>query len=132
MLPWADPLLGRQPLPSWADTPSLGRHPRADTPLLGRHPPPGQTPPSWADTPLLGRHPPPGQTSPWAAPHWADTPPPRWLLQRTLGILLECILVFIDYGLVHYINSSFFMKTYHIRQLVDCTVCLVDLTVTIV
>ena len=67
----------------------------ADTPplwTLGRHPPvdPGQTPP-WADihngqTPL-----PPGQKPPWA-----DTPPGRRLLQRTVHILLECILV--QYG----------------------------------
>ena len=61
--------------------------------LVGRHPP-GQTPP-WADTPgqtPLGRHPlagthPPGQTPPTTPPH------PRWPLQRTVCILLECILV---------------------------------------
>ena len=33
-------------------------------------------------------------TSPWADTLLrADTPPPRWLLQRTVRILLECILV---------------------------------------
>ena len=48
----------------------------------GRHPPPGQTSPSWADTPL-GRQP-PGQTPP---------PPSRRLLQWTIRVLLECILV---------------------------------------
>ena len=64
----------------------------ADTPP-GRHPP-GQTPPPWADTPSLGRHPLPGQT-----PHLdryplpGRHPPLRWLLQRTVRILLECILV---------------------------------------
>ena len=68
------------------------RHP------LGRQPPtfPGQTPTRQtplphADTPL-GRqtpHLPPGQT-PFPR---ADTPPRRWLLQRTVRILLECILV---------------------------------------
>ena len=47
-------ILSTLPLPAQADTPYLGKHPRADTP--------------WADTPLgqippLGRHP-PGQTSP--------------------------------------------------------------------
>ena len=58
------------------------------TPLVDT--PPGQTPP-WPDT-SLGRHPPPGQTPPWSP--WADTPfPSRWLLQRTVRILLECILV---------------------------------------
>ena len=62
--PWADTPLGRHPL--WADTPWV------DTPL-GRHPP--------------GRHPmdrhPPGQI---------PTNPSRRLLQRTVRILLECIL----------------------------------------
>ena len=53
----------------------LGRHPHADTPL-GRHPP-WQTPPR--QTSPLHRH--PGQT------------PPIWPLQRTVRILLECILV---------------------------------------
>ena len=59
-------------------TPSRGRHPplcrqpsQVDTPL-GRHPL-GRTP--------LGRHPPGRHT------------PPRLLLQRTVRILLECILV---------------------------------------
>ena len=62
-----------------ADTPP-GRHP------LGRHPPPGQTTP-WADTPL-GK--PPQADTPWA-----DTPLPQGRpLQRTVRILLECILVF--------------------------------------
>ena len=51
-----------------------GRHP------LGRHPC-GQTP-LWADTP-------PADTSPWAD----HSPPPKWPLQRTVRILLECILV---------------------------------------
>ena len=72
--------------PSWADTPTLGRHPcHADTPtlgrsppvqtILGRHPHPGQTPPSWADTsPTLGRHlpradPPRRRPLLWMVPH---------------------------------------------------------------
>ena len=56
----------------------------------GRHPP-GRPP--WADITRLGRHP-PGQTPPQA-----DTPPPRAddlprrPLQRTVRIILECILV---------------------------------------
>ena len=49
--------------------------PQADTPPLGRHPP-GQTSP--------GRHPPPR----------AETPPGCSGRQRTVRILLECILVF--------------------------------------
>ena len=56
--------------PPWVDTPLQGRHP-----LLGRHPP-------WADTPPR-KTPPPGQT-----PHAS-----RQLLQWTVRILLECILV---------------------------------------
>ena len=63
---------------------------------LGQIPPPlGQTRPPWTDTPLgrdpSGRHPLPGR------PPWTDTPPgrhpPRRPLQRTVHILLECILV---------------------------------------
>ena len=50
---------------------------------LGRHPP-GQTYPSMH----LGRHP-PGQT--YASMHWGRYP--RRPLQRTVRILLECILV---------------------------------------
>ena len=61
-----------------------GRHPSP-----GRRPSPRQTPP-WGDTPQ--------QTpSPWQTPSLVDTPrqtsPPRRLLQRTVRILLECILV---------------------------------------
>ena len=62
---------GTHPTPLWqTDTPLAGRHPlwRADTP--GRHTPPR------VDTP--------GQTHP---------PPSTGLLQRTVRILLECILV---------------------------------------
>ena len=62
----------------------------ADIPL-GRHIPPGQTTP---------RQNPPRQTCPWANTPWTDTtigrqphPPPRRPLQRTVHILLECILV---------------------------------------
>ena len=61
-----------------ADTPTAGT-PWADTRPLGRHP--------------LGRHP-SGQT-PQADTPWADTPLPQGRpLQRTVRILLECILVF--------------------------------------
>ena len=60
------------------------------TPLPGRHPPARQTPPlpgrhhpCQADTPLPGRHP----------------PPPRWVLQGTVRILLE------------FMHSCFFVLT---------------------
>ena len=57
------------------------RHPPGQTSLAGRHPPPADTT-SWADT----------------RPPWAATPLPRlrWLLERTVRILLECILVCCD------------------------------------
>ena len=80
----------------WADTP--GRHtsptdtPSADTPP-GRHTPLGRHP--QADTPL-GRHL-PGRHTPASDIWWPSleppADPPRWILQRTVGILLECILV---------------------------------------
>ena len=59
-----------------------GRHPSGQT-----HKPPGQTPPLARHTPHLGRHchpqpPPPGRPT-----------TPRQPLQRTVRILLECILV---------------------------------------
>ena len=86
--PWQTPTPGQTPLGqtspldrhSPGQIPPLGRHPRVDTPLV-RHPQADtprirQTPP-WADTPL-DRHP---------------RPPSRRLLQRTVRILLECILV---------------------------------------
>ena len=95
--PWADTPQAdspRQTPLTWADTPWAeppGRHP----PCLGRYPPPGQTPPPGKT--------PPGQTQPWADTHPPgqtlprQTPPPptpsRRLLQRTVRILLECILV---------------------------------------
>ena len=90
-------------------TPPPGRHPQGRQPL-GRHPP-EQTPPGrhlWEDTPLgrhpLDRHPPPlvkhppGQTHPEADNPLGrhppgQTPPPRRPLQRTIRILLECILI---------------------------------------
>ena len=83
--PWADtqppgqtPIPeGRHPSP-WANTP-LGRHPPGHTHPLGRHP--------------LIRHPlgtpiPLDRYSLWQTPS-----PCRWLLQRTVCILLECIIV---------------------------------------
>ena len=92
--------LGRHPFP-WADTPRaetpldrppLGRHPHGQTPL-GRHPPtPLGRHLTWADT-LLGRHPPIplGRHPPFPR---ADTPSMgKRLLQRTVRILLEFILV---------------------------------------
>ena len=51
---------------------------------LGRHPP-GQTHP-------LGRHPPAGKHHPGRSPLPHPTPT-RWPLQRTVRILLDCILV---------------------------------------
>ena len=85
--------------------PSSGRHPPLGR--LGRHPP-GQTPPRQTppqpDTPRqtipcadTAPRQTPQQTPPWADPTrqtpWADTSPQRWPLQRTVRILLECILV---------------------------------------
>ena len=56
------------------------------------HPPPDQTPPQGADPP--GSDPLP---SPWSRPPLTpgsrSPPPQRWLLLRTVRILLECILV---------------------------------------
>ena len=46
------------------------------------------------DTPGQTRHTPPGQTAPGQIRSWADTIlPSRWLLQRTVRILLQYILV---------------------------------------
>ena len=75
--PWADTPFpwADTPFP-WADTPSpLADNPRVDTPSPGQTPP-RQTPP--------GRH-----------------PPGRRVMQRTVHILLECILVFAIYILHH-------------------------------
>ena len=71
--------------------------PRTDTPRQtppGR--PPGQTtPPPPRQTTPSGRH--PQEDPPLGRPH---TPPPlpRWPLQRTASIPLECILVMNDIG----------------------------------
>ena len=56
--------------------------------MLGYTPLGGQTP--QRQTPHAGIH--PGQAPPGGSPPWAD-PPSRRLLQRTVHILLECILV---------------------------------------
>ena len=88
----------------------------ADTPLC-RHPswadstpPPRQTP-AWADTPL-GRHP-PGQAPPEQTPPPRADNPPRWLLQRTVRILRECILV---------ISAKVQLPwTFELFHLFDCT-----------
>ena len=67
-----------------------GRQPARQTTSLGRHPlhrhPSGQTPP--------GRHPPTDNPS----------PPPRWPLQQTVRILLECILVYLESRLVLWVE----------------------------
>ena len=44
-------------------------------------------------TPAPDKQTPPGQTAPRQTPPWANTPSSKWLLQRTVYILLECILV---------------------------------------
>ena len=56
----------------------------------GRHTPHplGSHPLPWADT-----HPSPADTNPWADTPPRQTPPSRWLLQWTVRILLECIIV---------------------------------------
>ena len=64
---------------------------QADTPRVDSPPgpaPPGPAPPGQADTP--SRHPLAGRQPPWQA----DSPPPpqERPLQRTVRILLECIL----------------------------------------
>ena len=74
------PLAGRHP-PGQTPPSPAGRHPP-----MARHPLAGRQPPS-RQTPTPGRQTPPGSTPPWQA----DTP----LLQRTVRILLECILVLI-------------------------------------
>ena len=88
-LPWQTPLGRYQPLPS-------GRHQRQTSPS-------GQTPPQ-ADTPLLGRQTSPGQTPPVdtkGRPPLRQTPkadlPLRRTLQRTVRMLLKCILVLIQF-----------------------------------
>ena len=87
--PWQTPP-GRHPQhPSLADTnPTTipNRHPH---PTPGRPPSPGRHP--------LGRHLPPSawwDTHPRAEPPGQTPLPLRWPLQRTVRILLECILVY--------------------------------------
>ena len=55
------------------------------TPLGRQADPPGRCAPPWADAP------------PWQTPTLGQTPPPphRRLLQKTVCILLECILVLV-------------------------------------
>ena len=83
--------------PPGLDTPMAGRHP----PIAGRHPPGRQTPPGQADTPV-GRH-----------------PIPRWLLQRTIRILLECILVPIVFMM--FVDFTNWLQDYIEEQLVSNT-----------
>ena len=81
---------------AWADTPL------ADTPWADL---PGQTP-HQADTPRqippLGRHPQPSAC-------W-DTRPPRQPLQRTVRILLECILVLKKKNLECFVAMEIYLK----------------------
>ena len=83
--PWVDTPLGRH-LP-WADKPP-GRHPQADfspgqTHHIDRYLPPSADTHPWADTP--GKPPPPQG---------------RRLLQRTVRILLECIIIPFHYFII--------------------------------
>ena len=62
-----------------------------------RQTPARQTPPTRAVTPPIQTRPPPADTSPWQADTTSSDrlgrhPTSRWLLQRTVRILLECIL----------------------------------------
>ena len=70
--------------------PSLGRHP------LGRHPPPADT--------ALDRHPPRADTR---------SPPGRRLLQWTVCILLECILVTMASCLLTWRGNRIFLSINH-------------------
>ena len=79
--------------PPWADTLPWVDTPQADAPSLGRHPP------HWADTPLWVDT--PSQTD---TPSQADTSPTsRRLLQRTIRVLLECILVFASFCVISFL-----------------------------
>ena len=87
--------------PPWAD---ISQHALGQIPPLGRHIPActgADTP--WADISqhALGQIPPLGRHIP--ACTGADTP--RWVLQRTVRILLECILVYWCIPLTHTITS---------------------------
>ena len=88
---WADPQQappppGRHPLPPPADT---------QTP---RQAPPGLAPPGQTHTPL-GRHPPGRHPSPQQAPPGRHPPPPPIMVnQLAVRILLECILVLIQFS----------------------------------
>ena len=65
--------------------------------------------------PLLEQAPPREQAPPWSRhPPRADTPPGRWLLLRTVRILLECILVNIVLFNLRYLagNCTFLYKKY--------------------
>ena len=121
--PWADPQ---------ADTPQTppGRHPQADNPR-GRHPPGRHTPPGRHHPPPPGRHhPPPGRYPPGRHPlgrHPREdtlprqTPPPRQtLLQRTVRILLECILV-VEMLSVSYIKWTLKQEMYFISDSIRIT-----------
>ena len=112
--------------PLGADTPPGSRHPPEQTPP---HPPQEQTPPG-ADTPPPGadppradtpqdqtppgnRHPSPRSRQPPRAdtPPWSRHPPPQIRsLLRTVGILLECILVSESFVLL---CSNFKLQTFY-------------------
>ena len=79
----------------------------------GRPPPPGRHPPRQtyplADIPP--QQTPPGRHNP---PPWPDLPSPtRWLLQRTVRILLECILVLNLCLRIHWIFFFLMRKAFH-------------------
>ena len=66
---------------------------------LGRHPPPVGRHPTWADTPP-SRHPPQQTAPPGQTPPPGRHPPPSGRLpQRTVRILLECILVIFAFAI---------------------------------
>ena len=73
---------------------------------------------------VAGRHPPPGrQTAPWEDTSGRQTPPPNpqgWSMQRTVRILLECILVFTQ--LLQY-NKKFQDKIIHLIASMNSTLC---------
>ena len=81
--------------PSRPGTPQdqVHQHPRAGTPTLGRYTSQAGTPP-WAGTPPRIRYTSPNQVH----PRTRYTPTSRRLLLRTVRILLECILVAVNFN----------------------------------
>ena len=90
----------------WPDIP-LVRHPLGQTLPSGQTVPWADTPwqtPSWPETASLGRNPPLGRH-----PTWQINPPPpsRHQLQRTVRILLECILVGVEFLHIGYFENRY-------------------------